>query len=146
MQKIRIDVCFQNMSATRKGSPVCPEKNRSPVNIKFCRKSDNETMVWVGNGPIWVRLIEMERINTKSEILLTIKGAFPGCQKHKKVIYIINNRAPYVKIPSTSYARVLLNMMSVTGLLMECVAYSPAKKFQIKAIHNNIKPMERLFQ
>ncbi|MDD2917300.1 MAG: hypothetical protein PHH70_05655 [Candidatus Gracilibacteria bacterium] len=86
MQKIRINLYSQNMSATKNGSHVCHEKKRSPVNMKFGRKSDNETVAGVGNGPMCVRLIDAERTNTKSEILFNVNGAFHGYQRQRKAM------------------------------------------------------------
>lgn len=117
-------MCRQKMSAIRKGSPVCPEKNRSPVNIKFFIKSDNAIRDCVGNGPICVRLIAIDRVNTKSDIVLRTNGIFHGKQKHNMITYPMNAMAQVVNRVSTSYTPVWLNTISVTALLAAELAYS----------------------
>jgi hypothetical protein len=106
----------------RKGSPVCPEKKRSPPNVNlFKMKFDGDAML-VGKGPICVSVIKNDRMTIKSETLFRENGTRCGLARRRMETAIQKSIDPYTKTRSTSNTGMLLKIMSVTGLLALSVA------------------------
>ena len=83
-------------------------------------------MTWVGNGPMWVRLIKTERTKTNSAIVMRVKGMLLGLMTHVNAIKTKRAKPPKTKKSPTSYTLVLLSTRSVTGFPAFIVAYLDA--------------------
>ena len=126
-QNMRVRRCFQKTSASINGSPVCPEKKRSaPVlnRKKFglfeiaCRRTaDFPSMtLWSGNGPIWVRVMNPDRMSTNIATLFMANGKVRGLLKHRMPIQMPKTIGPKTNIQSTSNTGTFDRTISDTAL------------------------------
>jgi hypothetical protein len=69
----------QKINAINNGNPVCPEKNRSPLNEKKLKNLDAWMTTASGYCPIQVKLMNAARIKTKNAAVFNVNGSFCKC-------------------------------------------------------------------
>ena len=82
IKKYRKSLYCQNIKDIRKGSPVCPEKNKSPVKFIILLKFP-VISIWVGKGPMCVIETKMDLIIKNKAMLFKTKGIRLGCKIDK---------------------------------------------------------------